>query len=72
MDINALNALIAQVRETAASVAQAEQRVAAFKGELAEQAKEAEHNAAPLRSIGSIPKRRSGWVAAMDKLPKAS
>jgi hypothetical protein len=72
MDINALNALIAQVRETAASVAQAEQRVAAFKTELAEHAKDAERNAAPVRSIGSIPKRRSGWVAAMDKLPKAS
>jgi uncharacterized protein YhaN len=72
MDINALNELIAQVRATAASLAQAEQKVAAFRAELAEQAKEAEHNAAPVRSIRSIPKRSSGWVPAMDKLPKAS
>jgi uncharacterized protein YhaN len=72
MDIEAFNALIAQVRESAASLAQAEQKVAAFKAELAEQAKEAEHNAAPVRSIRSIPKRASGWVAAIDRLPKAS
>ncbi len=72
MDIAALNALIAQVRESAASLAQAEQKVAAFRDELAEHAKDAEHNAAPVRSIKSIPKRSSGWVAAIDKLPKAS
>jgi uncharacterized protein YhaN len=72
MDIAALNALIAQVRESAASLAQAEQKVAAFRDELAEQAKDAEHNAAPVRSIRSIPKRHSGWVAAIEKLPKAS
>jgi hypothetical protein len=69
MHIDALNALIAQVRETAASLAQAEQRVAAFSAELAEQP---EVKAAPVRSIRSIPKRSSGWVPAMDKLPKAS
>jgi hypothetical protein len=72
MDINALNELIAQVRETADSLAKAEQRVAAFRAELAEQAKETELSAAPVRSIRSIPKRSSGWVPAMDKLPKAS
>jgi hypothetical protein len=72
MDIDAFNALITQVRESAASLAQAEQKVAAFKTGLAEQAKDAESNAAPVRSIKSIPKRSSGWVAAMDKLPKAS
>ena len=54
MDIDAFNALIAQVRESAASLAQAEQKVAAFKTELAEQAKDAESNAAPVRSIKSI------------------
>jgi hypothetical protein len=69
MDINALNELIAKARETAASLAQAEQRVAAFSAELAEQP---ELKAAPARSIKSIPKRSSGWVPAMDKLPKAS
>jgi hypothetical protein len=72
MDIATFNALIAQVRETAASLAQAEQKVAAFKTELAEQEAERSVGAAPARSIRSIPKRSSGWVAAMDKLPKAS
>jgi hypothetical protein len=75
MDITAFNELIAQVRQSAASLAQAEQKVAAFKAELAEQAKEAPCNAsaAPVRSIRSIPRRASsGWVPAMDKLPKAS
>jgi hypothetical protein len=69
MDINALNELIAKARETAASLAQAEERVAAFSAELAEQP---QLKPAPVRSVRSIPKRNSGWVAAMDKLPKAS
>jgi len=73
MDITAFNELIAQVRESAASLAQAEQRVAAFKAELAEQEAQRNASAAPVRSIRSIPKRASsGWVPAMDKLPKAS
>jgi mRNA-degrading endonuclease toxin of MazEF toxin-antitoxin module len=74
MDIDAFNALIAMARETAVSLTQAEQRVAAFKVELAEQAKDAEQNAgaAPVRAIRSIPKRASGWLPAMEKLPKAS
>jgi hypothetical protein len=69
MDMNALNELIAKARETAASLAQAEQGVAVFSAELAEQP---ELNAAPARTIKSIPKRSSGWVPTMDKLPKAS
>ncbi len=69
MDTNALNELIAKARETAASLAQAEQRVAAFSAELA---KQPELKAAPVRSIGSFPKRVSGWVPTTDKLPKAS
>jgi hypothetical protein len=75
MDITAFNELIALARGTAASLAQAEQKVAAFKDELAEQAKDAQGNAAvaPVRAIKSIPKRtNSGWVAAIEKLPKAS
>ena len=62
MDITAFNELIALARETAASLAQAEQKVAAFKEELAEQAKDAQCNAAaaPVRSIKSIPKRQLG------------
>jgi hypothetical protein len=69
MDINALNELIARARETAASVAQAEERVAAVTADLA---KLPEIKAAPARSIESIPKRISGWVPTMGKLPKAS
>jgi hypothetical protein len=69
MDTNALNELIAKARETTASLAQAEQRVAAFSAELAEQP---ELKTAPVRSIGSFPKRVSGWVPTTDKLPKAS
>jgi hypothetical protein len=75
MDITAFNELIALARQTAASLAQAEQKVAAFKTELAEQAQDAQCNAtaAPVRPIRSIPKRASsGWVPAMEKLPKAS
>jgi hypothetical protein len=68
MDINALNELIARARETVASVTQAEQRVAAVTAELA---KLPEIKAAPVRSIGSFPKRESGWMPAME-LPKAS
>jgi hypothetical protein len=69
MDINALNELIARARETVASVVQAEQRVAACTAELAAQP---EIKVAPARSIGSIPKRVSGWVPTTEKLPKAS
>jgi hypothetical protein len=69
MDINALNELIARTRETATLVAQAEERVAAVTAELA---KLPEIKAAPVRSIGPIPKRISGWVPTMEKLPKAS
>jgi hypothetical protein len=69
MDTNALNELIAKARETAASLAQAEQRVAAFSAELAEQPA---LGAVAVRSIESIPKRNSGWMPSMKKLPKAS
>jgi hypothetical protein len=67
MDINALNELIAQARETTASATEAEQRVAAITADLA---KLPEIKAAPVRSIGSFPKRESGWQ--WTSLPKAS
>ena len=54
MDSNALNELIARARQAAAAVAQAEQGVAAVTAELA---KLPEIKAAPVRSIGSFPKR---------------
>ena len=60
MDINALNELIAKARETATSVAQTEERVAAFTAELA---KLPEIKPAPARSIGSFPKREFGMGA---------
>ena len=69
MDSTALNELIAQVRGTAATLAEAEQRVAAFKNELAQQ-KLPDANSALLRAVKSIPKRvrraaeitESSWV----------
>ena len=69
MDANALSDLIAKARDMAASLAQAQQRVAAFSAELAEQP---ELKPLPVRSIQSIPQRNSGWVPAMKKLPKTS
>jgi hypothetical protein len=70
MDINELKELVARARETAASVAQAEERVAAVTADLA---KMPEIKPAPMRAMGSLPKRESGWVAAAtNKLPKAS
>ena len=74
MDIGTFKELIAMARETAASLDQAEHKVAAFKSELAELAKDTKGDAsAPIRSIRPIPKRaNSGWVPAMEKLPKVS
>ena len=64
MDSTAFHELIAQVRGTAADVAQAEEKVAAFKAELAQQ----EHGARLpilLRSMEPSPKRaNSGWLPA--------
>jgi hypothetical protein len=54
MDTNALNELIGQARAMTASLAQAEQHVAVCSSELAEKP---ELKAAPVRSIGSFPKR---------------
>jgi hypothetical protein len=63
MDGTALNELIAQVRGTAATLAEAEQRVAAFKNELAQQ-KLPDATSALLRAT-TMPKRASsGWLPA--------
>jgi ABC-type transporter Mla subunit MlaD len=63
MDSTALNELIAQVRGTAATLAEAEQRVNAFTAELAQQ-KLPEVSAALLRAT-PMPKRASfGWLPA--------
>jgi hypothetical protein len=63
MDSGALNELIAQVRGTAATLAEAEQRVAAFTAELAQQ-KLPDASPALLRATPT-PKRASfGWLPA--------
>jgi hypothetical protein len=67
MDSTAFHELIAQVRGTAASLAEAEQRVAAFKAELAQQEHGAKLDAssALVRAMKPLPKRAtSGWVPA--------
>ena len=70
MDSTAVHELIAQVRGTAAALAEAEQKVAAFKAELAQQEHGAQLDAssALLRAVKPIPKRvSSGWLPSMDK-----
>ena len=65
MDITAFQELIAQARDSAAALAEAEQKVAAFKAELAQQNQEARlaGDAAPPKPIQLAPKRlNSGWV----------
>jgi hypothetical protein len=70
MDITAFNELIAQVRATAAALAEAEQRVAAFKAELAEQGQGAQVVSPVARTIKPLPKRvNSGWLPADKPIP---
>ena len=66
MDSTALHALIAEVRGTAAALAEAEQRVASFTAELAQQDPGAQPDAKrPQQTRTPIAKRgSSGWVAA--------
>ena len=62
MDSTALQALIAEVRGTAAALAEAEQRVASATAELAQQGpgvQPAQQTRAPTAKRGN-----SGWVAA--------
>jgi hypothetical protein len=67
MDSAAYHELIAQVRGTAAALAEAEQKVAAFKAELAQQEHGAQLDSALQRAIRAIPKRvNSGWLPATD------
>jgi hypothetical protein len=54
MDSTAFHELIAQVRGTAAALAEAEQKVAAFKVELAQQEHGAQLDTALQRAIGPI------------------
>jgi hypothetical protein len=67
MDSAAFHELMAQIRGTAASLAEAEQKVAAFKVELAQQA-HIHDNSALRRAVMPIPRRvNSGWQPAVDK-----
>jgi hypothetical protein len=62
MDSTALHALIAEVRSTAAALAEAEKRVASATAELAQQgpdAQPAQQTRTPIAKRGN-----SGWVAA--------
>jgi len=70
MDNTAFHELIAQVRDSTAALAEAEQKVAAFKAELAQQVHGAQlaASAALLRAAKPAPKRvRSGWLPATDR-----
>jgi ABC-type transporter Mla subunit MlaD len=66
MDSAALHELMAQVRGTAAALAEAEQRVASFTAELAQQDRGAQPDTKPAQQTRApIAKRGgSGWVAA--------
>jgi hypothetical protein len=67
MDSTAFQELIAQVRGTATALAEAEQKVAAVKAELARIDPGARLNArsAPLKDVKPTPKRgSSGWLPA--------
>jgi len=66
MDSTAFHELIAQVRGTAAALAEAEQKVAAFKAELAQQDHGAQLDASSALQVQTpIAKRdSSGWVPA--------
>jgi hypothetical protein len=66
MDSTALHELIAQVRGTAAALAEAEQRVASFTAELAQQDRGAQIDANSAQQIRTRISKggRSGWVPA--------
>jgi hypothetical protein len=66
MDSTALQALIAEVRGTAAALADAEQRVASFTAELAQQDQSAHPATKPAQQTPTLGSKRdsSGWVPA--------
>jgi len=69
IDSTAFHDLIAQVRSTAAELAEGEKKVAAFKAELSQQEYRVRLDAssALLKSIEPLSKRaNSGWVPATD------
>jgi hypothetical protein len=64
MDSNALNELIAQVRGTTAMLAEAEQRVDAFRTELSRQKPTVQFSGnSSVSNVTPLPKRaRFGWL----------
>ena len=66
IDSIALHALIAEVRGTAAALAEAEQRVASFTAELAQQDQTTHRVTKPVQQTPTLISKRgnSGWVAA--------
>jgi ABC-type transporter Mla subunit MlaD len=65
MDSTALQALIAEVRGTAAALAETEKRVASFTAELAQQDQAAHPVTKPVQQTPTLSKRgRLGWVPA--------
>jgi hypothetical protein len=66
MDSAALQELIAQVRGTAAALAETEQRVGSFTAELAQQDRIAQPATKPVQQTPTLVAKRgnSGWVPA--------
>jgi hypothetical protein len=66
MDSTALHALIAEVRGTTAALAEAEQRVASFTAELAQQDQTVHPTTKPVQQTPMLISKRgsSGWVPA--------
>ena len=66
MDSAALHALIAEVRGTTAALAEAEQRVASFTAELAQQDQTVHPTTKPVQQTPMLISKRgsSGWVPA--------
>jgi hypothetical protein len=66
MDSTALHALIAEVRGTTAALAEAEQRVASFTAELAQQDQTVHPHSKPVQEMPMLISKRgsSGWVPA--------
>jgi hypothetical protein len=66
MDSTALHVLIAEVRGTAAALAEAEQKAASFAAELAQQDQTGHPATKPVQQTPTLSSRRrcSGWVPA--------
>ena len=66
MESTALNELIMEVRRSAAALAEAEEKVAAFRDELSQHKHEPQPASAPQSATRPNAKRASGWLPAAD------